>query len=175
MSDSEITIHGVDFNDPQGDKEVITLLQNMGAKITVHDQSITVHRGPRLKGARIDIGQFIDAITLLPVLACQAEGPTHIYGGAIARSKESDRIHAIVSQLKKMGAHIEELPDGMIIHPSELKGAQVTSFEDHRMALSLSIAALSAKGSTEITGIESVRKSFPGYFEMLKNLGAHLE
>lgn len=172
---SEITIHGVDFNDPQGDKEVVTLLQEMGARITIAERSLTVHAGAELKGAKIDIGRFIDAITLLPVLACMAQGPTHIYGGAIARSKESDRIHAIVSQLKKMGAQIEELPDGMIVHPSTLKGAQVTCFEDHRMGLALSIAGLIAKGSTEISGIESVVKSFPGYFQMLQKLGARLE
>jgi 3-phosphoshikimate 1-carboxyvinyltransferase len=173
-TNSEITLHGIDFNDPQGDKEVVTLLQGMGAKISVDQYSLTVHKGSELQGARIDIGKFIDAITLLPVLACQAKGSTHIYGGAIARSKESDRIHAIVTQLKKMGAKIEETPDGMIIHPSELRGAPVTCFEDHRIALSLSVAALSAKGSTEITGIETVAKSFPGYFEALKNLGAHI-
>jgi 3-phosphoshikimate 1-carboxyvinyltransferase len=174
-TDSEITIHGVDFNDPQGDKEFVTLLQEMGARLSIRERSLTVHRGAKLKGAHIDIGRFIDAITLLPVLACQAEGSTRIYGGAIARLKESDRIHAIVSQLKKMGAKIEEMPDGMIVHPSELRGAQVTCFEDHRMALALSIAGLIAKGSTKISGVETVSKSFPGYFEALQKLGAHIE
>lgn len=174
-TNSEITLHGVDFNDPQGDKEVVTLLQSLGAKIEVHTTSVTVRKESHLTGARIDIGSFIDAITLLPVLACQASGPTEIYGAAIARYKESDRIAAIVSQLKKMGAQIEETPDGMIIHPSQLKGATVTCFEDHRMALSLSIAALIARGSTEIQGVECARKSFPGFFDMLKNLGAHVE
>lgn len=172
---SQITLHGVDFNDPQGDKEVVTLLQTLGAKIEVHPTSVTVRKESHLTGARIDIGRFIDAITLLPVLACQASGPTEIYGGEIARFKESDRIRAIVSQLKKMGAQIEEKPDGMIIHPSNLHGGTVTCFEDHRMALSLSIAALMASGRTEIQGVECARKSFPGFFDMLKNLGAHVE
>ncbi len=174
-TNSEITIHGVDFNDPQGDKEVVTLLQEMGAKITMQGRSLTVHPGPRLKGAKIDIGRFIDAITLLPVLACQAEGPTHIFNGAIARCKESDRIKAIVSQLKKMGAKILETPDGMIVYPSELSGTQVTCFEDHRMGLALSIAGLIAKGSTEIVGVEAVSKSFPGYFSALQKLGVQIE
>ncbi|MBP7074859.1 MAG: 3-phosphoshikimate 1-carboxyvinyltransferase [Rhabdochlamydiaceae bacterium] len=175
VTNSEITIHGVDFNDAQGDKEVVTLLQEMGAKISVHKDSVTIHAGSSLRGAQIDIGRFIDAITLLPVLACQATGPTQIYGGMIARAKESDRIQAIVSELKKMGARIEETSDGMIVHPSELQGASVTCFEDHRMALSLSIAGLMAHGSTEIAGIECAKKSFPGYFEMLRKLGAAIE
>lgn len=174
VTDSEITLHGLDFADPQGDKEVIALLQKLGAKISVEKSSVTVHQGSSLQGARIDVGPFIDAITLLPVLACRAEGPTEIYGGAVARSKESDRIHAIVSQLKKMGAQIQETPDGMIVHPSELKGTQVTCFEDHRMALALSVAALMAEGSTEIVGAETVAKSFPGYFQMLQKLGASI-
>ncbi len=174
-TDSELTLRGLDWSDPQGDKEAVTLLQKMGARISVGSDSITVHRGCRLQGGQIDIGRFIDAITLFPVLACQAQGTTHIYGGAVARSKESDRIHAIVSELKKMGARIEETPDGMIIQPSELKGAQVTCFEDHRIGLALSIAGLMARGSTQLTGIEWVAKSFPGYFETLQKLGAHLE
>ncbi len=174
-TNSEITLQGIDFSDPQGDKEVVALLQSMGANISISGQSLTVKKSGELKGARIDISRFIDAITLLPVLACRAQGPTHIYGGSIARSKESDRIRSIASQLRKMGARIEEMPDGMIIHPSELRGAQVTCFEDHRMALALSVAALSAEGSTEIVGIETAAKSFPGYFQALKNLGAHIE
>lgn len=174
-TDSEITLHGVDYSDPQGDKEVVALLQSLGANIAISGRSLTVRRGGSLQGARIDIGKFIDAITLLPVLACKACGPTHIYGGAIARHKESDRIQSIVSQLKKMGARIEETPDGMVIYPSELRGAQVTCFEDHRMALALSIAALSANGPTEIIGTETVVKSFPGYFQVLKQLGAVVE
>jgi 3-phosphoshikimate 1-carboxyvinyltransferase len=172
---SEITLHGLDFNDPQGDKEVVTLLQSLGATISMDERSLTVRRGAQLKGGHIDVSPFIDAITLLPVLACTAAGPTHIYGGAIARSKESDRIQSIVSELKKMGAHIEETQDGMVVHPSELRGAKVSCFEDHRMALALSIAALAAKGPSEIVGTETVLKSFPGYFQVLKNLGACVE
>ncbi|MGH2639477.1 MAG: 3-phosphoshikimate 1-carboxyvinyltransferase, partial [Rhabdochlamydiaceae bacterium] len=175
VTNSEITLHGVDFSDPQGDKQVVTLFQNMGAHISIKHRSMTVHRSGQLKGARIDIDPFIDAITLLPVLACQAQSITHIYGGSSARSKESDRIRSIVSELKKMGACIEETTDGMIVHPSELTGAQVTCFEDHRMALALSIAALMAKGPTEIVGIETVSKSFPGYFQALQKLGAKVE
>ncbi len=175
VTNSEITLHGVDFNEPQGDKEVVTLLQEMGAKFSISENSLTVHAGTSLKGAHIDIGRFIDAITLLPVLACHACSPTQIYGGMIARAKESDRIQAIVSELKKMGAQIEETSDGMIVHPSKLSGASVACFDDHRMALSLSVAGLFAQGSTEIAGIECAKKSFPGYFEMLGSLGAELE
>lgn len=177
MTDSEMTICGVDFDDAQGDKGMVTLLEEMGAKISINPelQSLTIHRSSSLKGVKIDIGQFIDAITLLPVLACRAQGVTRIFGGAIARSKECDRIHAIVSELKKMGAKIHETADGMTIEPSDLKGAKVFGHEDHRMVLALSVAALAAEGTTEILGAEAVAKSFPGYFKALHRLGAHIE
>lgn len=177
MTDSEMTVSGVDFNDPQGDKEVVALLEKMGAKISVSpiQRSLTIHRSSRLKGTKIDISRFIDAITLIPVLACRAQGVTRIVGGAIARSKECDRIHAIVSELKKMGAKIHETTDGMVIEPSDLKGARVLGYEDHRMVLALSVAALGAEGTTEIFGADAVAKSFPGYFKALHRLGACIE
>lgn len=175
MTGSEITLHGIDFADAQGDKEVVTLLKEMGAHITMQGRTLTVHRGGELKGTRIDIGKFIDAITLLPVLACKASGKTEIFNGAIARCKESDRIHAIVTQLQKMGAKIVETKDGMIVEPSELHGAQVTCFEDHRMGLALSVAACAAQGSTEIVGTHVVGKSFPNYFESMRQLGVQIE
>lgn len=177
VTQSQLTLHGVDWSDPQGDKDVMQQLVQMGAKISIDQEkkSITVCPGTRLQGASIDIGQFIDAITLLPVLACHSEGPTHIFGGEIARSKECDRISAIVSELKKMGAKIYETADGMVIEPSSLKGAKVHCYDDHRMALALSIAALGAEGETEVVGAEAVSKSFPTYFETLHRLGAQIE
>ena len=104
ITNSELTIEGVDFSDSQGDKELIGLLQEMGAKFHIEGQKLTVLPGAKLKGQKIDIGRFIDAITLLPVIGCFAEGKTEITGGASARLKECDRIKSIVSELRKMGA-----------------------------------------------------------------------
>ena len=175
VTQSEITLHGVDYEDPQGDKKVVALLQKLGVKFSLQGKSLTVHRGSFLEGSSIDANDFIDAITILPVLACRAKAPTHIYGAQIARAKESDRIYAIVSELRKMGARIEETEDGMIVYPSDLVGSSVVCFHDHRMALALSIAGLMAKGDTEIIGASVCRKSFPAYFEKLRKLGASIE
>ncbi|HVW99921.1 MAG TPA: 3-phosphoshikimate 1-carboxyvinyltransferase, partial [Candidatus Babeliaceae bacterium] len=175
ITQSQLTIDGVDFQDAQGDKELVTLLQEMGAKFHLERNSLTVLPGSSLKGRRIDISRFIDAITILPVIACFAEGKTEIVGGRIARTKECDRIHSIVSELKKMGAKIKETDDGLTIEPSTLYGATLESYHDHRMAMSLSVAGLAAQGKTAIRGIDTVQKSFPGFFGMFQSVGAKIE
>ncbi|HEX2579152.1 MAG TPA: 3-phosphoshikimate 1-carboxyvinyltransferase [Rhabdochlamydiaceae bacterium] len=174
ITGSELTIEGVDFSDAQGDKELVGLLQEMGAKIQITGDQLTVLPGSQLKGQKIDIGRFIDAITLLPVIGCFAEGKTEITGGAISRLKECDRIKSIVSELKKMGAKIVETEDGLIVEQSELRGAATESYADHRMAMSLTVAGLGATGETVVTGIERVAKSFPGFFDELRKLGANM-
>lgn len=175
ITNSELTIDGIDFSDAQGDKELIGLLQEMGAKFHIEEQKLTVLPGSKLKGQKIDIGRFIDAITLLPVIGCFAEGKTEITGGAIARLKECDRIKSIVSELKKMGAKIIETEDGLIVEQSELHGAATQSYADHRMAMSLTVAGLGAAGETVVTGTEMIAKSFPGFFDRFRELGAKIE
>lgn len=175
ITDSELTIEGVDFSDSQGDKELIGLLQEMGANFHIEGQKLTVLPGSKLKGQKIDIDRFIDAITLLPVIGCFAEGKTEITGGAIARFKECDRIKSIVSELKKMGAKIIETEDGLIVEQSELCGAATECYADHRMAMSLTVAGLGAAGETVVTGTEMVAKSFPGFFDRLREIGANIE
>jgi len=109
------------------------------------------------------------------VIGCFAEGKTEITGGAISRLKECDRIKSIVSELKKMGAKIVETEDGLIVEQSELHGAATESYADHRMAMSLTVAGLGAKGETVVTGTQMIAKSFPGFFDQLKKLGANIE
>ncbi|HEX4839545.1 MAG TPA: 3-phosphoshikimate 1-carboxyvinyltransferase [Rhabdochlamydiaceae bacterium] len=175
ITNSELTIEGVDFSDAQGDKELIGLLQEMGAKIQIEGDQLTVLSGSQLKGRKIDIGRFIDAITLLPVIGCFAEGKTEITGSAISRLKECDRIKSIVSELKKMGAKIVETEDGLIVEQSELHGAATESYADHRMAMSLTVAGLGATGETVVMETERVAKSFPGFFDQFRKLGANIE
>ncbi len=175
ITNSELTIEGVDFSDSQGDKELIGLLQEMGANFHIEGQRLTVLPGSKLKGQKIDIGRFIDAITLLPVIGCFAEGKTEITGGSVARLKECDRIKSIVSELKKMGAKIVETEDGLIVEQSELHGAALQSYADHRMAMSLTVAGLGAAGETIVTGTEMIAKSFPGFFDHLREVGANIE
>lgn len=176
VTGSEIAIDNIDMNDVQGDKGVIFALESMGAKFEFRNKELIVKKGSSLKGTRLDINDFIDALPILAVAGCFASGETEIVNAAIARKKESDRIHCIALELKKMGAQIEERPDGLIVLPSDLQGSKdLQTHHDHRLAMALSIAALRAKGESVIHGIECVSKSYPSFFEHLSRLGAKVE
>ncbi len=165
ITQSELTLENIDRTDCQGDQKLIDVLISMGAKIETDPKTRTlrVKRGGKLKGACLDINDFIDALPILAVIGCFCEGKTEIVNAAIAREKESDRIHAICTELKKMGAHIEEKPDGMIVHHSPLYGAVLNSHQDHRIALSLAVAALGAQGETLIEGTDCTAKTYPTF------------
>lgn len=177
VTDSELTLSNIDMDDCQGDKKLIEALIAMGAniEITAEKKQLKIKKGSKLKGMELDINDYIDAITILAVIGCYTEGTTRIVNAAVARKKESDRIHSICTELKKMGASIEETPDGLIVSRSSLHGAQLKSYADHRIAMSLSIAALGAKGESVIDGVECVAKTFPTFARDLSNLGASIE
>lgn len=121
------------------------------------------------------IPRLIDEIPIIALAATQAQGRTVISGAEELRVKESDRIKAVVEELKKMGADIEEKSDGFIINgPIKLRGAEVDSHDDHRIAMMLSIAALIAEGETKINDVQCVSISFPDFKDKLINLGAEI-
>lgn len=177
ITNSELTLTQIDIDDLQGDRELIFQLQKMGAKIEIDKDKKTVHvmKGSSLQGATVNVNNFIDSLTILSVIGCFAEGVTQITGGKIARHKESNRIEAIVTELKKMGALIHEREDGVVIEHSLLHGALLESYADHRMAMSLAVASLGAKGESTINNIGCVAKSYPTFFQHLKKLGAKIE
>jgi 3-phosphoshikimate 1-carboxyvinyltransferase len=105
VTQSSLTIENVDLDDPQGDKEIVHLLQKMGANMEIDRKEKKVQIKPgKLKGITIDINNFIDAITILAVAGCYAEGETRIINASVARQKECDRLHCICLELRKMGA-----------------------------------------------------------------------
>jgi 3-phosphoshikimate 1-carboxyvinyltransferase len=178
LTHSELTIAPIDMDDPQGDKAIISLLQKMGAPLEIDpsQKTLTVKKGAHLKGARIDCNDFIDALPILAVIGCFAEGETELVNAEIARSKESDRIHCIALELKKMGAQIEERPDGLLIRQSKLTGAKVETHHDHRLVLALSVAAMAAtSGESIIEGTAASEKTYPGFLKDFQGLGAHIE
>jgi 3-phosphoshikimate 1-carboxyvinyltransferase len=177
ITKSEITLNNLDMHDVQGDKNLIFTLQEMGASIKInHDKKILcVKKSPDLLGKKINANNYIDAAPILAVMGCFTQGETIINGASIARKKESDRLSAITQELKKMGANITELEDGLIIQPAKLKGSIVSSFNDHRIAMSLSIAALSANGETIIENTACIEKSYPNFPQALQQLGAFIE
>lgn len=119
---------------------------------------------------------MIDEVPLIAVLATAAEGPTVVAGAGELRIKESDRIAAMCSGLRAMGADIEERPDGFEVRgPTELAGATVESCGDHRVAMALAVAALNADGETTIDGFDAAAVSWPGFEQTLVSLGADVE
>jgi 3-phosphoshikimate 1-carboxyvinyltransferase len=177
LNQSKLTIHNVDLNDVQGDKIFLSILEKMGAKFSIDPlrKTLSVEKNHFLQGVKIDLNQCIDALPILSVIACFAKGSTEITNAAIARKKESDRISCITSELKKMGALIEEKEDGLIIHPSTLYGAHVKSYQDHRLALSLSVAAFVAKGSSCIQDVECIAKTYPEFYKDFSKIGAKIK
>jgi 3-phosphoshikimate 1-carboxyvinyltransferase len=121
-------------------------------------------------GAEI-IHRLIDEIPVIAVAATQASGATIIRGATELRFKESDRITTTVNELNRMGAKVEELPDGLVIHgPTPLVGTEVNSHGDHRLAMALTVAAMVAKGETIIMGGEAADVSYPSYFQDMNRL-----
>ena len=177
VTGSEVTINGLLFQDPQGDKVTIELLSSMGAKFDIDKRrkSITVknHRG--INGIQADLNACVDALPIMAVLACFANSESHFMNVAVARNKESDRIDAICNELTKMGAAIQTTPDGLKVKPARLSGAEVCSHNDHRIAMALAIAALGADGETIIDDCHCIQKSYGDFYNDFKQLGADIE
>jgi 3-phosphoshikimate 1-carboxyvinyltransferase len=171
---SELLIRGLDFSDHQGDKAVFSYLEQMGMKIRTASEGVWV-KGTELKGIDIDMNATPDALPAMAVTACFARGTTRLLNVPQARLKECDRIAASARELTKMGARIEELEDGLIIHQSRLKGAEVHGYDDHRMVMALSIAGLGAEGNTIVDTAESASVTYPTFVDDMKKLGARYE
>ncbi|MFQ5728969.1 MAG: 3-phosphoshikimate 1-carboxyvinyltransferase, partial [Waddliaceae bacterium] len=175
VTGSELTINNGNLYDSQGDKVLVNILRQMGANIEENDDSLHVASDGTLEGIEVDINDCIDVITIVSVIACHASGTTRITNAGVARSKECNRIACIASELKKMGAQIAEMDDGLVIEGSKLHGAEVESYGDHRMAMSLAVAALGATGTSVVNDVDCVAKtygSFPGDF---RKMGANIE
>ena len=141
ITQSCLTIDNIDMSDTQGDKQLIHALKNMGADICINHNSLVVSPTGSLRGCEIDVNHFIDALPILAVVGCYAQGTTTLVNAAIARKKESDRLATITQELRKMGANIIEQADALIIQPAPLHGAHLQAHHDHRIAMALTVAA----------------------------------
>jgi 3-phosphoshikimate 1-carboxyvinyltransferase len=174
ITQSDVTIKGPDIDDTQGDKKIIDYLNKMGAKIKINKGKITVI-GKELNGTEIDLNETPDLLPVMAVVACFAKGETKLINVAHARIKETDRIRVMHDELKKLGADITELEDGLIIKHKTLKGNSLKGHSDHRVVMALSLAGLIAEGKTTIDTAESVSVTYPNYLKSMKALGANLE
>ncbi len=172
ITDSTLTLKGLDMADTQGDRAVVYMLQEMGCNIEIGRDFVKIEGTP-LKGCELDLNDTPDALPAMAVTACFAEGETRIFNVPQARLKETDRISVMKEELEKMGADIKELEDGLVIHGSNkniLKGTEVSGHDDHRVIMALAIAALAAKGETTIDDISAVSITFPKFFKLLSKI-----
>ncbi len=183
--DSDLTVTGVNLNPTR--TGLLDVLEAMGADIRTTYSAIESGepmgdinvRTSALKGVEIDgetVVRMIDEFPILMVAALRAEGETIVRDARELRVKETDRIAVMASELRKMGAEIEEREDGFqIVGPQQLSGADVDGHDDHRIAMSMTIAGTVASGETLVTDAACVADSFPGFAQTLIGCGAHIE
>lgn len=170
---NEITSAGLDYTDTQGDKAVIDYLKTLGADVTVNESDIHV-KANTLNGAEIDLNATPDALPMMAVLACFTSGETRLVNVPQARMKETDRIAVMTQELKKLGADITELPDGLIIRQSDLKSATVLGHGDHRVIMSLAIAGTQLKDGVTIEGADAMAVTYPTFATDLESIGGNV-
>jgi 3-phosphoshikimate 1-carboxyvinyltransferase len=173
LGENDVTSLGLDMNDTQGDKAVVDYLRQMGAKVEVREGAIRVQAG-ELRGVDLDLNATPDALPMMAVVGCFAKGTTRLLNVPQARIKETDRITVMCAELKKMGAKISELKDGLVVEQSKLKGAKVNGHGDHRIVMALAVAGLCSPGQTLIDTAEAVGVTFPTFLECMRDLGAKI-
>lgn len=180
VPDSHITLKHVGLNDTR--TGIIDIMKKMGAKLTITNEKERnyepygdlIIQYSDLKGVTIEgdiIPRLIDEIPVIALLATQAKGKTVIKDAEELRVKETDRIKAVVEVLRAFGADVEERDDGMIINgPTLLKGAKVSAYYDHRIAMMISIASLIAQDQVILDDDSSINISYPQFFDHLNEL-----
>jgi 3-phosphoshikimate 1-carboxyvinyltransferase len=169
ITGGSVTVPEITRASLQGDVRFVELLKQMGCRVEYCSSGITVH-GRELHGIDADMNDISDTVMTLAVVACFANGPTTIRNVSHIRHKETDRISAVATEIRRIGADVEELSDGLKIVPGLLHGACVQTYDDHRMAMSLALAGLRVPGLV-VDNPGCVAKTYPGFWEDLKLLG----
>ncbi len=166
-----VLLQGLNPQSLQGDKQILGILQCMGAEIRWEANGVAIaHRA--LKPLEMDVAQIPDLVPALAVLACAAKGRTRIYNAGRLRYKESDRLHAMAQELEKLGADIVEYEDSMVINGTgRLSGGLVHTHGDHRVAMALSIASVIAEEPVILDQPDVVTKSAPRFYEEFSAVG----
>jgi 3-phosphoshikimate 1-carboxyvinyltransferase len=152
----------------QGDIGFVDLLRHMGCSASRGGTKLTVQGAP-LRGLNVDMNDISDTVMTLAAVACFAEGPTTIRNVAHISHKETDRLAALAAELRRVGAGVEEFADGLTLTPAPLHGAEIETYNDHRMAMSMALLGLKVPGIV-IKNPGCVAKTYPGFFADLERL-----
>lgn len=168
ITGGRVTVLGLPERSLQGDVRFADLLADMGCRVERCSSGVTVHGRP-LRGINVDMNAISDTVMTLAAVACFAEGPTTIRNVGHIRHKETDRLAALATELRRLGAGVEEFADGLTITPAPLHGATVETYNDHRMAMSLALIGLRVPGVV-IKNPACVAKTYPEFFTDLERL-----
>lgn len=169
LTGGRVTVQHLNLDSAQGDLQFVHILEQMGCQTTVSNTGITVTGPHQLKGIDVDMRAISDTALTLAAIAPFADGKVTIRNIEHTRWQETDRIHAMVTELRKLGVPVVEHQDGLEISPAPITPAAIDTYEDHRMAMAFSLVGLKTSG-IRINNPECVSKTFPDYFEVLQQL-----
>jgi 3-phosphoshikimate 1-carboxyvinyltransferase len=169
VTGGRVRIEGLGRSSVQGDIRFADILEEMGARVTWEDDAVEVVGPDRLRGVDVDMNAISDTAPTLAAIAPFAAGAVRIRNIGHVRWQESDRIHAVATELRRLGVRVEELPDGLEVHPSAIIPAAVETYDDHRIAMSFALIGLRVSGIV-IRDPGCTAKTFPDYFERLEGL-----
>ncbi|HSB84011.1 MAG TPA: 3-phosphoshikimate 1-carboxyvinyltransferase [Nitrosarchaeum sp.] len=174
LNGENVVVHGKMGNLPQGDEVFIDILEQLGVKVSIKEDQITIQSPEKLNGGRFDLSNSPDILPPLAILALKTKNPIEIINVKHARLKETDRILILARELTKIGIKIQEKEDGMILEPAkELHGAVLDSENDHRLFMAFCIAGMYV-GNCIVTDHESVAVSYPDFINEMNKIGAKI-
>jgi 3-phosphoshikimate 1-carboxyvinyltransferase len=169
----EITVSNLNLSSSQADRVIIDILKSMNARIETSDDKVAVKRS-NLRSIEYDMRDCPDLFPIVSALCTTASGTSVLTGLRRLRIKESDRIKSMTDGLDMMGANIKVSDDRMKIMGSDLKGAIINPYDDHRIAMAFAVLSLVTSGETVILDAECVSKSYPGFWDDLESLGSKI-
>lgn len=169
----EVKIAGLSFESVQGDREILQILMDMGAKVSMSGNELMVAPG-KLHSITLDAKDIPDLVPIVSVVMTRADGISTIKNVDRLRIKETDRLQAVLDVLKKMGIQARYVDEELQILGGKIKSFEVDSYNDHRMVMMAAIAASIADGKCQINNIEAVNKSYPAFFDDYKALGGRV-
>jgi 3-phosphoshikimate 1-carboxyvinyltransferase len=168
---SGVNVSGLNMQSFQGDKKIVDILKNFGAKINILSDGINADVSA-LRAINIDASDIPDLVPVISAIAATADGTTKIYNASRLRLKESDRIKTTAQMIRSLGGQVEETADGLkIFGKDKLSGGTVDSFNDHRIAMAAAVAARKCAAPVIIKNAQAVNKSYPEFFNEYKLLG----
>ncbi len=169
LTGGRVRVSGISIDSTQGDIHFVDVLEQMGCTVNREDNGIEVTGPDKLDGVDVDMKEISDTSLTLAAIAPFARGTVRIRNIEHTRWQETNRIAAMVTELRKLGVEVEEHQDGVSISPSEIRPAAIDTYDDHRIAMSFALIGLKAPGIL-INDPGCVSKTFPTYFDVLETI-----